>query len=90
MTIRTSRTTVTFARPFSLGGIDEVLPAGSYAVETDEELIEGLSFLAYRRISTTIILPSFPRRSASVEVVTIDPRDLEAALLKDAAADEGS
>ena len=90
MTTRTSRTTVTFARPFSLGGIDEVLPAGSYAVETDEELIEGLSFLAYRRISTTILLPSLSRRSASVEVVTIDPRDLEAARLKDAAAAEGA
>ena len=90
MTTRTSRTIVTFARPFSLGGIDEVLPAGSYAVETDEELIEGLSFLAYRRISTTILLPSLSPRSSSVEVVTIDPRDLEAARLKDAAAAEGS
>ena len=90
MITRTNRTTVTFARPFSLGGFDEVLPAGTYAVETDEELIEGLSFLAYRRISTTILLPALPRRSASFEVVAIDPRDLDAALLEDAAADEGS
>ena len=40
----TSRRTVTFARPFSLRGIDGVRPAGTYTVETEEELIEGLSF----------------------------------------------
>ncbi len=90
MTQRTSRKTVTFARPFSLGGIDEVLPAGSYAVDTDEELIEGLSFLAYRRISTVIVLPSLSRRSSFVEAVAIDPLELEAAQRQDAAAGESS
>ena len=90
MTTRTSRTTVTFARPFSLGGIDGMLPAGSYTVDTDEELIEGLSFLSYRRISTVILLPSVSRRSTFVEAVDIDPADLEAAQRQDAAAGEGS
>ena len=47
MTMRTSRRTVTFARPFSLRGIETEQPAGTYAVETDEELLEGLSFPAY-------------------------------------------
>ena len=87
MTTRTSRKIVTFARPFSLSGIDEVLPAGSYTVDADEELIEGLSFLSYRRISTVILLPSLSRRSSFVEAVDIDPADLEAAQRKDAAAD---
>jgi hypothetical protein len=50
MTTRTSNKTVTFRRPFVLGGFDEVLPAGAYCVETDEELLEGMSFPAYRRI----------------------------------------
>ena len=50
MTMRTSRRTVTFARPFSLRGIETEQPAGTYAVETDEELLEGLSFPAYRRL----------------------------------------
>ncbi|MDQ4062202.1 MAG: hypothetical protein M3145_14055 [Pseudomonadota bacterium] len=90
MPTRTSRKTVTFARPFSLGGIDGVLPAGSYTVDTDEELIEGLSFLSYRRISTVIFLPSLSRRSSFVEAVDIDPADLEAAQRKDAAGDESS
>ena len=47
--MRTSRKRVTFRRPFSLSGIDEVQPAGTYMVETSEELIEGLSFPVWRR-----------------------------------------
>jgi hypothetical protein len=58
MTIRTSKKTVTFRRPFALGGFDEALPAGAYSVETDEELLEGISFPAYRRILTVIRLHS--------------------------------
>ena len=56
MTVRTSRKSVTFTQPFSLTGIDEVQPAGTYTVETDEELLPGLSFPAYRRVATLIFL----------------------------------
>ena len=55
--VRTRRETVTFARPFRLRGVDEPQPAGAYTVETDEEPIEGLSFMAYRRVATVIFLP---------------------------------
>ena len=55
--MRTRRETVTFARPFRLRGVDEAQPAGAYTVETDEEPIEGLSFMAYRRVATGIFLP---------------------------------
>jgi hypothetical protein len=43
--------------------LDEVQPPGTYAVNADEELIEGLSFLAYRRVATTIYLdlPARPK-----------------------------
>jgi hypothetical protein len=51
MTIRTTTKTVTFAHPFLLRGIDRILPAGDYRVVTDEELIEGVSFPVYRRVS---------------------------------------
>jgi hypothetical protein len=33
------------------------LPAGDYRVVTDEELIEGVSFPVYRRVSTMIFIP---------------------------------
>jgi hypothetical protein len=56
MTIRTQRRTVVFSHPFQLKGIGRALPPGDYEVVTDEELIEGLSFAVYRRISTAIIV----------------------------------
>ena len=69
-----------FDRPFSLAAIDEVQPAGTYAVDVDEDLIEGLSFLAYRRVATTIYLPLRSGRSGSVQAVRVDPRELDATL----------
>jgi hypothetical protein len=62
-------------------------PPADYRVVTDEELIEGLSFPAYRRISTMIFVPA-PSGSA-VEMATVDPLDLEAALEQDAAMRPG-
>ena len=44
MIVRTSRKSVTFTQPFSLSGIDEVQPAGTYTVETDEELLRVCRF----------------------------------------------
>ena len=79
MTVRTSRKTVTFKQPFSLRGIDEVQPAGSYTVETDEELLPGLSFPAYRRVATLIFLRSRGRGPVVEEVANIDPLELQAA-----------
>ena len=77
--MRTTRQTFTFERPFSLSMLDEVQPAGTYNVDLDEELIEGLSFLAYRRVATTIYLP-LPRAGAgSVQAIRVEPSELEAA-----------
>ena len=84
MTVRTSRKSVTFTQPFSLSGLDEVQPAGTYTVETDEELLPGLSFPAYRRIATLIFLPSRGRGPIVEEVVNIDPLELQAAQERDA------
>src|SRR5271155_729059 len=81
MTTRTISKTVTFAHPFLLKGIDRILPAGDYRVATDEELIEGLSFPAYRRVSTMIFVPG--QNTSSVEMVAIDPQELQAAQEQD-------
>ena len=43
MTVRTTSKTVTFMHPFSLSGTDEVQPAGTYTVETDEELLQVIA-----------------------------------------------
>jgi hypothetical protein len=86
MTIRTSSKTVSFARPFLLKGVDRVLAAGQYKVVTDEELIEELSFPVYRRVATMIFVPADSQNSSSVEMVAIDPRDLQDAQDRDAEA----
>ena len=78
--MRTKRESVTFDRPFSLGAVDGVQPAGTYAVDVDEELMEGMSFLAYRWAATTIYLPLRAGGSGSVQAVRVDPRELDAAL----------
>jgi hypothetical protein len=78
----TRNETVSFSKPFLLKGVDRILPAGNYRVVTDEELIEGISFPAYRRISTLIFVPGVS--GGSIEMITIDPLDLRMALDRDA------
>jgi hypothetical protein len=73
MTTRTRRETIVFHQPFRLRGIDRELPAGSYDVVTDEELIEGLSFPVFRRLTTLITLPCAPPHRTAIEMVAIDP-----------------
>jgi hypothetical protein len=83
MFIRTRDKIWTFSQPFMLKGVDRMLSPGDYRVSTDEELIEGLSFPAYRRVATMIFVPGLNGRS--LEMVTIDPSELQAALERDAA-----
>lgn len=84
MTERSTSATVSFLHPAAIAGIDQVLPAGTYVVETDEEQIPGLSFVAYRRIQTMIIVPADASSNAGRKIVAIDPAALQAALDRDA------
>ena len=79
MTTRTSRTAVTFRRPFSLSGVDEGPPAGTYTVETDEELLEGLSFPVWWGTATVILLGANAGNGGLTQVVGVEPVALEAA-----------
>jgi hypothetical protein len=85
MIARSLSKTVVFCRPFLLKGVDRTLPPGEYRVVTDEELIEGISFPVYRRVSTMIFVPAQSHGPSSVEMVTIDPDDLQTAQNQDAA-----
>jgi len=78
MTLRTTKSFVTFAAPFSLAGIQEMQPAGRYEIETDEEIIEGNGRTGYRRVATLLIL----RHHGMTQTVTIDPTELEAVLAR--------
>ena len=68
MTIRSRRETVTFKRPFWIGGVDCLLPAGAYYVITDEEMIEGLSFASFRRVATMIVVPTAASRGLAMAI----------------------
>jgi hypothetical protein len=50
---------------------------------TNEELIQELSFPVYRRLATMIFVPAASHGSA-VEMVAVDPRDLQKAQDRDA------
>ena len=85
MTIRSRREAVTFKHPFRIRGIDRLLPAGTYKVITDEESIEGLSFAAFRRIATMIMVPGAASASTR-EMISIGSVDLADAQRIDASA----
>jgi hypothetical protein len=86
MGVRTRRHKVTFNNPFMLEAASRKLPAGTYEVVTDEELIEGLSCPPYRRVATMMIAPG-PTSSSTTEMLTVDPSDLTVALARDGPAD---
>lgn len=86
MTDSIVQTTVTFAHPFSLEGVEGIYPPGTYEVTETREQIDGLSFIGYRRTKTTIELPGSNLAYVSRQVVEVDAADIEAALRLDAEA----
>ena len=85
MTTRSRRETITFQHPFRIRGIDRLLPPGAYEIITDEEMIEGLSFPAFRRVATMIMVPAAPR-SSTMEMISISSIALSDAQRIDASA----
>jgi hypothetical protein len=80
MTIRTTRAIVTFARAFNLKGVGELLPPGSYDVETDEEAIEAHGRTAFRRVATLLYVPTL----SGMRMCAVDGEELARALVADA------
>jgi hypothetical protein len=87
---RTTLSTVSFARPFTLSVLDGTQPAGDYTIETEEELLEGVSFPAYRRLRTVILLPAKPGSMVTAQAAPVDPVELDATLRKSSAGSENA
>ena len=83
MATRTTESTVTFRKPFTLAALDGPQPAGAYRLETDEEEVDGLSFVAFRRTATMLHLPALSSSRGTAEVVPVDAAELAAALEAD-------
>jgi hypothetical protein len=83
MTMRTAHTSVTFTKPFALSELG-TLPAGTYTVETVEELLPTLMTQAFHRVSTFLHMPRRTDGSAIVaEVASIDFHEFAEAHMKD-------
>ncbi|NBC19867.1 MAG: hypothetical protein GVY06_02275 [Alphaproteobacteria bacterium] len=80
---RITKKLVTFRKPFALTSHDEVWPAGDYTIETEEAPLEGLTFVAYRRIETIMVVRPATGKKGVAQFITIDPLELDAALLDD-------
>ena len=83
MTTRSHSKSIVFSHPFELKSVDRILPAGDYQVVTDEELIEQVSFPVYRRVATMMFVPADSSHASVVEMVAIDPQELQAAQTHD-------
>lgn len=84
--IVSKREVVTFKHAFRIRGVDRLLPAGNYDVVTDEETIDGLSFTAFRRVATMIMVPAEGSRGLAMQMISIATDDLTDAQRIDASA----
>lgn len=80
--MRTTRSSVTFERPFTLNAAVGELPPGSYEIETDEEEITATDRTAFHRIAIYF----YVKTSASTRTIVVTSADLESALERDASA----
>ncbi|MBL4915607.1 hypothetical protein [Szabonella alba] len=85
MIMRSSRSTVIFANPFTLAGYPGELPAGCYDILIEEELLQGLSFEAYRRTATYLMVEGKGGHGGKTEMRIITEMDLQEALSRDGA-----
>lgn len=90
MTMRSTRSTVTFSSQFTLPGYAGELPAGAYEVIVEEELLQGLSFEAYRRTATYITVRGTGAHAGRSELCATTEGDLREALRRDADRSEAN
>ncbi|GHF75397.1 hypothetical protein [Seohaeicola zhoushanensis] len=83
MDMRSTRSTVTFSHPFNLPEYPGELPAGDYEVLVEEELIQGLSFEAYRRTATYLEVRGRGSHAGRTELRAISDSALNEALNQD-------
>ncbi|ACT58851.1 conserved hypothetical protein [Hirschia baltica ATCC 49814] len=81
--MRINKKLVTFNHPFLLDEIEQELPAGNYTIETEEEKIEGSTFLAYRTLNTILVYRPQHSRKTHIQYWEISAHSLSLALERD-------
>lgn len=83
MTTRTEQTTVDFVSPFHLTPLIAPQPPGRYRIDYDEEQIESMTMIAWRRTGAFIFLPAIGSASTKQQMVPISMADLNTLFQKD-------
>jgi len=84
MEIRTTGKLITFRNPFTLSALDKVYPPGTYQLQIEEQPLDTISFVGWRQ--TGCLLGLF--RDGAMEYISVDPRELREALVRD--GDQGT
>ena len=88
MLTRSTRSMVTFSNDFVIGGSQREFPAGTYEVLVVEELLQGLSFEAYRRTATYLMIRGRGSSAGQTTMHMTTQEDLEHAMACDRALSE--
>jgi hypothetical protein len=83
MIARITQSTIHFGAPFSLSGVNRILPPGDYTLAEDDELIDGLPWLAYRRVAAFLYLPDVSSNDKPARPIPVDYSELETARRQD-------
>lgn len=74
---RTRSEIIEFPKPFRVEGYERRIPAGPYSVEIVEEQIGGLSFQAFQRIATTLVIAGPALGSDGAVFLSVAQADLD-------------
>ena len=83
--MRSTCVTMTFRSAFRLPGYDAPFPQGTYEVLSEDERLDGLSFEAFRRVSTFLHISGRDGSRGKTELLPVSQQDLDAAFLADQA-----
>ncbi len=83
MLTRSTRSMVTFDNAFRLDGYQHPFPSGAYEIVVEEELLQGVSFEAYRRTATFLTVQGGGGRSGHTTLHMTTREDLEHAIACD-------
>ena len=82
---RSTRSMVTFSNDFTIGDNQRELPAGTYEIVVEEELIQGLSFEAYRRTAIYLMIRGRGSNAGQTTMQMTTKEELEHAIACDRA-----
>lgn len=85
MFMRSTRSMVTFSSEVTIGESQQELPAGTYEIVVEEELMQGLSFEAYRRTATYLMVRGRGSNAGQTTMHMTTQEELEHAIACDRA-----